>query len=348
MKNKVSLRLKLVIYLAVTITVTGVLTVLLAAILFELGVDYTLFHSSYVFFIVMLAVSFAIAVVASSIVTHNVLAPLKQMIRAMNQIKEGDFTARVTPEPKGKGELGQLVRNFNDMTKELQGNEMLRSDFINNFSHEFKTPIVSIRGFARQLQNQDLTEEQRKEYASIIAEEADRLANMSSNILLLTQVENQHISKTKTTFSLDEQLRKSILLYEKQWTDKDLDLDVDIDEIQYTGQESLLTHVWNNLISNAVKFSPKGGKLIISSKIDGNFVVISVEDEGPGMDEITVSKIYDKFYQGDSSHSKEGNGLGLPLVKRIVELCGGYVEVNTAVNEGTKFDVFLPVTDIVV
>lgn len=348
MKSKVSLRLKLVLYLAVTITVTGALTVLLAAILFDMGVDNKWFHSSYVFFIVMLAVSSVIAVVASSIVTHKLLAPLKQMIRAMDRIKEGDFTAKVTPEPKGKGELGQLVRNFNDMTEELQSNEMLRSDFINNFSHEFKTPIVSIRGFARQLQNPSLTEEQRREYSEIIAEEADRLANMSSNILLLTQVENQHISHVKTTFSLDEQLRKSVLIYEKQWTDKELDLNIDAEEIQYTGQESLLMHVWNNLISNAVKFSPNGGQLNICARIKNNMVVVSIEDQGPGMDESTVAKIYDKFYQGDSSHSKEGNGLGLPLVKRIVELCGGRVEVYTALKEGTTFEVYLPVTDILV
>lgn len=348
MNNKLSIRLKLVLYLALTIIIVGAVTMLLTAVLFELGVDNMVFHSTYVFFIVMLAVSTIIAIISAAIVTHNVLAPLKRMIRAMDQVKEGDFSARVTPEPKGKGELGQLVRNFNDMTKELEGNEMLRSDFINNFSHEFKTPIVSIRGFARQLQNRELTDEQRLEYAGIIAEEADRLANMSTNILLLTQVENQHITSNRTTFSLDEQIRKSILLYEKQWTDKELELSLDIDEISYTSQESLLVHVWNNLISNAIKFSPHGGELRVACSIRDNMVVFSVTDQGPGMDEDTVQKIYDKFYQGDSSHSAEGNGLGLSLVKKIVELCGGSISVDTAPGEGSTFEVRLPVTDIVV
>ena len=255
---------------------------------------------------------------------------------------------RVEPTQTGD-EMEELVGSFNDMTKELGSTELFKKDFINSFSHEFKTPIVSIRGFAKQLRRDDLTEEQRGEYADIIIQESERLSHMSSNILLLTKLENQKIMTELTEFMLDEQIRRSILLLEKQWSDKSLELDLDLSEVRMRANEEMLSHVWINIIGNAIKFSREGGKLSISCRFSGNRAVVAVADTGIGMTSETQMRVFDKFYQGETtgslqpSHSAEGNGLGLPLAKRIVELSGGTIAVRSAPGEGATFVVELPV-----
>lgn len=270
------------------------------------------------------------------------LRPIDELMQAMRTVSHGDFSVRVDNENM-PGYMNDLGGSFNDMAQELGGLEMFRKDFINNFSHEFKTPIVSIRGFAKQLEREDLTEEQRKEYISIIVSESDRLANMASNVLLLTKLENQTIVTDKTVYRLDEQLRGSILLLEKQWDDKDIDLDLDMDEVEFRGNEEMVAHIWVNLINNAIKFSPVGGRLTISLKEADGAAVVRIADEGEGMDETTQKRIFEKFYQGDTAHTTEGNGLGLSLVKRIVDLCGGSIEVESAPGRGTAFTVRLPI-----
>ena len=237
--------------------------------------------------------------------------------------------------------MGTLVNSFNDMAQELGSIEMFRKDFINNFSHEFKTPIVSIRGFAKQLERDDLTDEQRREYAAIIVSESERLANMSSNILLLTKLENQQIVTDKAKYRLDEQLRSCILLLEKQWEAKNIDLSLNLDEVDYVGNEEMMSHIWVNLIGNAVKFSEPDGLIEISCERADGAVRVEVRDHGAGMDEATQKRIFEKFYQGDSAHATEGNGLGLSLARRIVDLCGGTIEVHSRVGEGTAFIVKL-------
>ncbi len=348
MNRNISIRLRVIIYLAFTITSTGFLTALATAGLYKLGLIGPVFRTPGGTIWILLTVNTLVAVVASSVVIRWVLEPIKDLSQAMDKVKEGDFSVRIKQDPGDKGELAELEKNFNSMVEELDGTEVLRSDFINDFSHEFKTPIVSIRGFARQLQRPDISVEDRMEYARIIAEESDRLTNMATNILMLNKVDNQHIVTNKTTFSLSEQLRNSLLLFEKQWSDKDLELVVDIDEVTYTSEEGLLSNVWNNLISNAIKFSNPGGKLSVSCDIQGSNVVVSVADTGEGMDPVTADHIFEKFYQGDSSHSREGNGLGLPLAQRIVTLCGGTISVETAPGQGSTFTVRLPITDITV
>ncbi len=269
------------------------------------------------------------------------LRPMNDLARGMHEVSQGDFSVRVEGEDMA-GDMGELVRSFNHMTKELGSLELFRKDFINNFSHEFKTPIVSIRGFAKQLEREDLTEEQRREYISIIVSESDRLANMSSNVLLLTKLENQSIVTDKTVYRLDEQLRNCILLLEKQWAEKNIELDLDMDEAQFKGNEEMVAHIWVNLINNAIKFSPEGGVLGVTLKEDGESLVVRVSDRGEGMDQYTQQRIFEKFFQGDSAHATEGNGLGLSLVKRIVDLCGGAVEVESEKGMGTTFTVRLP------
>ena len=272
------------------------------------------------------------------------IRPIHKVIRAMRKVSQGDFSTRL-PEDDCVGEIQELVTSYNHMAEELSGIEMFRTDFINNFSHEFKTPIVSIRGFAKQLEREDLSEEQRREYTRIIVAESERLANMSANVLLLTKLENQQIIANRQKYALDEQIRSCILLLEKQWADKNLDLRLELDPLTYVGDEEMMSHVWLNLLSNAVKFSPEGGELALSCMQVQDFIVVQVQDQGIGMDEITQARVFEKFYQGDTAHATEGNGLGLPLARRIVELCGGKIAVQSAPGQGTTFSVYLPVEE---
>ena len=272
------------------------------------------------------------------------LRPMNDLAKGMHEVSQGDFSVRVEGE-NIPGDMGELVRSFNDMTQELGSLEMFRKDFINNFSHEFKTPIISIRGFARQLEREDLTDEQRREYTRIIVTESERLANMSSNILLLSKLENQQIITDKAESSLDEQIRNCILLLEKQWSDKEIELDLQLDPVTYNGNEEMMSHVWLNLISNAIKFSPLGGLLEISCMRVQNYLHVSIRDHGDGMNMETQARLFEKFYQGDSAHATEGNGLGLPLAKRIVDLCRGKITVTSQIGEGSLFSVYLPLEE---
>ena len=270
------------------------------------------------------------------------LRPMDDLVHAMHAVSQGDFSVRVDAEDV-PGDMGELACSFNDMAAELGSLELFRKDFINNFSHEFKTPIVSIRGFAKQLEREDLTEEQRREYLGIIVSESDRLANMASNVLLLSKLENQTIVTDKASFALDEQLRRAILLLEKQWSEKEIELDVDLEDIGYYGNEEMLNHVWVNLLGNAIKFSPKGAPLSVKLRREGDTAVATVKDAGPGMDDATRARVFEKFFQGDNAHATEGNGLGLALVRRIVDLCGGEVAVESAPGKGAAFTVKLPI-----
>ena len=269
------------------------------------------------------------------------LKPMDDLVHAMHAVSNGDFSVRVDAEDV-PGDMGELVSSFNDMATELGGLELFRKDFINNFSHEFKTPIVSIRGFAKQLERDDLTDEQRRDYLNIIVTESDRLANMASNVLLLSKLENQTIVTDRTPYALDEQLRRCILLLEKQWSEKALELDLDLDEVEFLGNEEMVSHIWVNLLGNAIKFSPRGAPLTVRLRREGDWAVALIRDAGEGMDEATRSRIFEKFYQGDTARAAAGNGLGLSLVKRIVDLCGGTVEVDSAPGRGSSFTVRLP------
>lgn len=282
-----------------------------------------------------------LAMLFLTIWTGKTLRPLKQLTEATKQVRRGDLTVRI-PEQPSQSELNQLIVSFNLMLEELEHNEIFRKDFINNFSHEFKTPIVSIRGFARQLQNEALTPEQRQEYIDIIIAESDRLAGMSANVLLLSKLENQTIVTDKTRFLLDEQLRSEILLLESEWVKKDLCLSPELESIEYEGSAELLSHVWRNLLNNAIKFAPDHSELRINLRREERQIVVEIIDEGPGMDEETAARIFDKFYQGDTSHKSEGNGLGLSIAKRSAVLCGGTIEVQSAPNQGCTFTVRLP------
>ena len=270
---------------------------------------------------------------------HLPLRPLYTFMQAIHSVSEGDFQTKIYLEhPK---EFRELSRCFNQMTEELAGIELLRSDFINNFSHEFKTPIVSIAGFAKLLKRGNLTEEQKKEYLDVIEEESLRLSYMATNVLSLTQVENQTILTDVSRFNLSEQLRSCILLLVDKWEKKELDFEVEFGEYMISANEELLKQVWINLIDNAIKFSPNGGVIEIDIEDQADQVSVSVANSGEEISLENQKRIFNKFYQADGSHSIEGNGIGLAVVKRVVDLHSGRVAVHSEHNI-TAFTVMLP------
>ena len=285
-----------------------------------------------------------IGTVAAAIFTKWVLLPMNEMIHATKRISKGDFKVKIQETFDEHSDFGILQRSFNHMASELDGIEMFRNDFINNFSHEFKTPIVSIQGFAHQLKAGGLTPEEEREYIRIIADESDRLAKMSTNILLLSKLENQAIVTDKSEFWLDEQLRTCLVLLEKQWGPKNIELNLELDEVKYYFNENMLSQVWLNLFGNAIKFTPEGGTVTCALFADSQTVTIKINDTGIGMNEDTVRHIFDKFYQGDTSHTGDGNGIGLNIVSRILYLCGGSIKVESESGKGSTFIVTLPVT----
>lgn len=287
-------------------------------------------------------ISIIIGTTLTFLMSHFPLRPLHALIQAIHEVSDGNYHVKIHLEhPK---EFQELSECFNQMTEELAGIEMFRSDFINNFSHEFKTPIVSILGFARLLKNRKLDPAQSREYLDIIIEESRRLSELSSTILNLSKIESLTVLTDKVVYSLSEQIREAILLLESKWSEKQITFDIDMDEILINADESLLKQAWVNLLDNAIKFSPAEGCIIITLHPHNENVIFSVEDYGPGMDKKTEKFIFDKFYQGDSSHHMEGNGLGLPLVKKIIELHKGTISVKSETGRGSAFIVELPST----
>ncbi len=280
----------------------------------------------------------------SFLIGKIILSPLMSLIDATKRVTKGDYTAHINMDWNEKltvRELAELIRSFNEMTNELSANELFKKDFIANFSHEFKTPLASICGFARQLQAGNLTPEQQKEFSKIILDEAEYLSVMSQNTLLLTSIENRDIVSDKTEFSLDEQLRDCMLRLEPQWSEKKIEIDMELDEVRYVWNEQLLAHVWNNLFDNAVKFTPEGGSISVLCKYAAGEITVRVKNTGEGIPESALPHIFEKFYQADSSHGTKGNGLGLPLVKRMVELCGGRISVHSTCGRDTEFTVVI-------
>lgn len=256
----------------------------------------------------LLLISTAIGAVVTGIGSKLLLKPISEMLNSMKKLAEGDFQARIDSSRLRPKELIDFANQFNSTAQELGGVEMLRSDFVNNFSHEFKTPIVSLRGFAKLLKQDNLTREEREEYLDIIISESDRLAALSTNVLNLSKIENQVIITEKKNYDLSEQIRRTILLLESKWSKKELELDMDIEEVvNFYGNSELLSEVWVNLLDNAIKFSSQGERLDIKLKSFSNYIEFKVQDLGCGMTEETKLHIFDKFYQGDKSHTTEGN-----------------------------------------
>lgn len=233
-----------------------------------------------------------------------------------------------------------MYAGFNLMTKELRATEILQTDFVSNVSHEFKTPINAIEGYATLLQNYEKLDTDQRQYVDKILFNTKRLSSLAGNILLLSRIDNQAIQTKQTTFRLDEQIRQSIVMLEPQWAEKDIEFDVELDDVEYTGSENLMHHVWDNLIGNAIKFNPQGGFVKVALVRTPGKIRFTVEDSGPGIPQGAEMHIFDKFYQGDSSHKEEGNGLGLALAKQITELAGGEIFAEN-LKVGCRFTVLL-------
>lgn len=272
------------------------------------------------------------------------MKPVNRFIDRMKRLAAGDFKVRLQfGKPiSDHSVFREIEDSFNKLAEELESTEMLRSDFINNFSHEFKTPIVSISGFAKLLKRGELTPEQQREYLDIIEMESLRLAAMATNVLDMTKVENQTILTDVTRYNLSEQIRGSVLmLLEGKWAKKEIEFSVEFDEYMIVANQELLRHVWTNLLDNAIKFSPEGGTVEVTIRERGADLTVTVSNSGREIPREQFGKIFNKFYQADESHSAEGNGIGLALVKKITELHEGSVSVCSE-NGVTAFTVVLP------
>ena len=305
----------------------------------SLSHEYNLFWIAF-FRIVFAAISFlAVFAAMATLAVIRFSKPITELTEATRIVQQGDFTVRL-PE-NAPGEVGELMRSFNSMADELSRTAYLQKDFISSVSHEFRTPISSIRGFARLLQMPGLTEAQRQEYVGMIAQESDRLSRLSETLLRLSALEQQTGPASVSDFRLDEQLRQVILRLEPEWGIRNIDWHPELADVTIRSDEGLLNHVWVNLLQNAVKFSEIGGRIEVRVyKTDQ--AVVEVADHGIGMDEETMARIFDRFYQADGSRSREGVGLGLCLVKRILDMLGGQVKVQSKPGLGSTFRVMLP------
>lgn len=287
------------------------------------------------------AVPLALGTVLIVLASITVAKPIKRISDASKKVAEGDFSVQL--KPTGSGEIRKLTENFNSMIRGLSANEYLHKEFVSNISHEFNTPITSLKGYAKLLKNDGLTPEQRAEYADIIIAESDRLSRLSADMLKLSELENRGLSPERKSFSLDEQIRSAVILLQQSWESKSLELDVDLEEICFEGDESLLYQLWVNLISNAVRYTESGGTIWISMQSNSGIVTVSVKDSGRGMTPEEADNVFRRFYKADKSRSSEGTGLGLAIAKKIAELHGGNITACGEAGKGSTFTVTLPI-----
>ena len=287
--------------------------------------------------IFVLSIGFLVA----ALFTYVLLNPLNEIMRAADQVAKGDYSVRV--KPRGLGNLTELGEKFNYMTEELNSVETLRNDFVNNFSHEFKTPIVSIRGFAKMLQREDLTEEERQEYLNIIIKESERLSELSSNVLTISKLENQTRLPSVKTFNASEQLRLAVAMLDSKWLNQNVEFIFDGEDLYVSGNEEMLNQVWINLLDNAIKFSPKNSTIRIHTETCAKGARFLIYNQGEIIPPEKAPYIFDKFYQSDSSHSTQGNGIGLAIVRKIIALHQGQVQLLRSNETETVFEVILPI-----
>ena len=268
--------------------------------------------------------------------------PLKEILKATEKIASGDFSVRLEPKhPYGSYDEYDLIKEYlNIMASDLSKSEILKSDFISNVSHEIKTPVAVIKNYSVLLEKEN-DPEKRAQYRRELVRASNRLSNLVGNILKLNKLENQELIVEKKAFRLDGALEEAIVAFESQIEKKELELECDLEEISIVSSESHLEIVWNNLISNAIKFTEKGGKVGVSCKWVDGMATVEISDTGCGIDAETGKHIFDKFYQGDTSHSGEGNGLGLALVKKVIDTLGGEISVKSELGKGTTFTVRL-------
>lgn len=284
--------------------------------------------------------SFFIGIILTAFFRRFIISPLYSAYAALNRIAEGDYNVEI--RPRGIKIVSRVARQINATAKELRSIEIMRNDFINNFSHEFKTPIISIEGFAKILRDENLTEAEREEYLNIIISESHRLAELSTNILSLNKLENQTLLTGQTTFNVTEQIRLCVVLLEKKWSEKNIDLDFVGGDYEIYANEALLQQLWINILDNSVKYSEPGGSIKICVRKDGKHLSFTFTDTGKGMTEEEKNHAFERFYQADLDHKTGGNGIGLPVARKICELHEGEISLKSAPGEGTTVTVKLP------
>lgn len=344
--NKISKRITLSMHFGIFIFIINLITTFITGVLmyllFSIGIlNEKNIKSVMVLPIITLVSCILIGTIVSACSSRVALKNIREFIEAIDKLSRGDFSARLNINKPPEFKI--LSKNFNAMAKELGGIEVLRTDFINNFSHEFKTPIISIKGFAEILKDDDLSKEEKNEYLDIIIEESKRLSSLATNVLNLSKIETQVILNDIQRFNIGEQIRQSILLLDSKFQAKNILLDINIEDCYINGNKEMLNQVWVNLLDNAIKFNSKNGIVSINMKKEEGNIFINITDTGVGIESESIPKIFDKFYQGDISHATHGNGLGLTIVKKIIKLHGGTIECDSIVSKGTKFTIILPI-----
>ena len=335
--NPFSLRLRLTLLVSAELIVC----ILIALGLYFLLQDFIPMDSTLLLFLSLVVISLAVGIGVTSALSKLFFGPIKRLGKAMGKVADGDFSVRLESKSSSK-EIMEIYTGFNLMAHELGATEMLQSDFVSNVSHEFKTLISAIEGYSTLLQGSDNLDKNEREYLEKILFNTQRLSSLVGSILLMSKLENQQIPTHRTEFRLDEQIRQSVVALETAWVQKDIEWDVELDRVSYLGNESMMRHVWDNLISNAVKFSPAEGTIHLTLSQEEKQLIFTIQDHGPGLSEDAQKHIFDKFYQADSSHVQEGNGLGLALVKRILAIENGHIIAENRPEGGCRFTVTLP------
>lgn len=331
-------------FLTIAFVVTCCMLLFLSQLQNTMGIDFSkenIEQAAKLTFGNVMLISLLFTVMDGIIYWFTVQKPIRRMTKVIKNITDGDFSARV-PTLRGENSLNIIGGYINQMAEELSGIETLRADFVANVSHELKTPLSVIQNYGTMLQAPDLSEEDRMEYAKTITASSKRLADLITNILKLNRLENQQIFPEKRVYNLGEQLCECMLNFESAWEEKDIDINTDIEDgVLVSSDPELLSLVWNNLISNAVKFTDSGGTVSLSLKTEGELAAVEVSDTGCGISPEVGKHIFEKFYQGDTSHATKGNGLGLALVKRVADITGCEIAVTSEVGKGSVFTVKL-------
>lgn len=284
-----------------------------------------------------------VALIINSLTIKTVIKPIKAVSDAMQQVTRGNFDIQL--EVVGNDEISVLQRNFNTMTEGLKQNEEMSKNFASIVSHEYKTPIAAITGYAQLLYNGGLEEEEEKQYIKTILEQSKRLSNLSVNMLQLARLDSNTVGMSKEMFSLDEQIRNVIVNMENLWEQKNIEMDINLDKAQVYCNSQMLYHVWENLLSNAIKFTPENGKITVTCQVSDNYAVVKVADTGCGISPENIPHIFERFYKSDSEVNADGNGLGLAITQKIIQLSGGKVSVESEAGKGSLFTVTLPAFD---
>ena len=331
-----SLRFRLVLMVAAELVASVFLGVWVADLLDH----YVLPDRGIPLVVYLIVISLAVGILITTVISKLFFDPIKKLRHAMAQVAEGDFTKKLYTKSTSN-EIREIYAGFNLMTDELRSTEVLQTDFVSNVSHEFKTPLSAIEGYSTLLQDCENLTPQQREYVEKIIFNTRRLSNLTGSILLLSKLENQQIPTGQSRYRLDEQIRQTIVDMEPVWANKNIEFDVDMDAVEYFGNEVLMRHVWSNLLSNAVKFSPECGVLQMGLTKTDKEIFVFLKDAGPGIPEEAMKHIFSRFYQADSSHKQEGNGLGLALVDKILRLECGRITAENCKDGGCKFTVYL-------